>query len=49
MSNGFRYIKELLVQIHNFKMYNDANILKENGIWVYSVKTDSFTIKKSDL
>ena len=49
LTNGFRYIKELVLQHHNFKMYNDAKILKENGIWVYSVKTDAFTIKKSDL
>ena len=49
MSNGFRYIKELLVQTHNFKMYNDYQILKNNNITVYSVKTDAFTIDKTDL
>ena len=49
MTNGFRYIKELLLQHHNYKIYKDAKKLTDNGIQIYSVKTDAFTIKKSDL
>ena len=49
LTNGFRYIKELLLQHHNFKIYNDVNTLVNNGIEIYSVKTDAFTIKKCDM
>jgi len=49
MTNGFRYIKELLIQNHNIRMYNDYQILKNNGVSVYSVKTDAFTIDKTNL
>ena len=45
LNNGFRYIKELLLQHHNFKMYRDYKSLVDNGIEVFSVKTDAFTIK----
>ena len=47
--NGFRYIKELLMQIHNERLYSAYDILTANGIDVYSVITDCFTIKASDL
>ena len=46
LKNGFRYIKELLLQHHNFKMYRDYQTLTANGIDVFSVKTDAFTIFK---
>ena len=49
LSNGFRYIKELLLQDHNCRVYEAYETLKENGIGVYSVKTDALTIKKSDV
>ena len=49
LSNGFTYIKELLLQYHNFKMYETYKTLTDNNIKVYSVKTDSFTIHKDDL
>ena len=49
LTNGFRYIKELLLQHHNFKMFSDYNKLKEVGIHAYSVKTDAFTIKKEQI
>ena len=49
LENGFRYIKELLLQHHNFKMFKAFEILKSNNILVFSVKTDCFTIKKQDL
>jgi thymidine kinase len=47
--SGFKYIKELLIQDHNFKMYKDYNTLRDNNINVYSIKTDAFTIKREDL
>ena len=49
LSNGFRYIKELLLQDHNYRVYEAYETLKENGIGVYSVKTDALTIKKGDV
>ena len=49
LSNGFRYIKELLLQDHNYRVYEAYETLKENGIYVYSVKTDALTIKKDDV
>ena len=47
--NGFRYIKELLLQHHNFKMYETYETLKANGVRVYSVKSDAFTIHSDDV
>ena len=49
LSNGFRYIKELLLQDHNYRVYEAYETLKGNGIGVYSVKTDALTIKKDDV
>ena len=49
LKNGFRYIKELLLQHHNYKMYKDYNALITQGVEVFSVKTDAFTIKPEDL
>ena len=47
--NGFMYIKELLLQYHNFKMYEAYKTLSENNIKVYSVKTDCLTIHEDDV
>ena len=44
LRNGYRYIKELLMQHHNFKMNQDIYKLIINDIIVYSVKTDAFVI-----
>ena len=49
MTNGFRYIKELVLQRHNFKMYQDYYKLMKNDVKVYSVKTDAFIIDKKDV
>ena len=49
LSNGFTYIKELLLQYHNFKMYETYKTLTDSNIKVYSVKTDSLTIHEDDL
>ena len=47
--NGYRYIKELLIQYRNYRIYKDYNTLRENDIEVFSVKTDAFTILRKDL
>ena len=47
--NGFMYIKELLLQYHNFKMYEAHKTLSDNNIKVYSVKTDCLTIHEDDV
>ena len=49
MTNGFRYIKELLLQNHNFDMYESYEKLKANNINVYAVKSDAFHIAKKDV
>ena len=49
LKSGFRYIKELLLQSHNLRMYLNHQTLKNNNINVYSVKTDAFTIDKNNL
>ena len=49
LRNGFRYVKELLLQYHNFRMYQDYSKLYQNGINVFSVKTNAFTIQRSDI
>ena len=49
LTNGFRYIKELLVQQHNFKMHKDYKTLKDNNINVHSVKTDAFIIDRKNI
>ena len=49
LTNGFRYIKELLVQQHNIKMHKDYKTLKDNNINVHSVKTDAFIVDRKIL
>jgi hypothetical protein len=49
LTNGFRFLKELLLQHHNFKMNSVYKMFGENKISLYSVKTDAFVIRKSDL
>ena len=49
MTNGFRYIKELVLQRHNFKMYQDYLKFTNSDVKVYSVKTDAFIIDKKDV
>ena len=45
LRNGFRYIKELLLQNHNFKLREAYDKLAGAGVTVHSVKTDCFTLK----
>ncbi|MFM7985446.1 MAG: hypothetical protein ACKPKO_39640, partial [Candidatus Fonsibacter sp.] len=47
--NGFRYIKEYLIQYHNMLMHDSYNKLRKNGVDVFTVKTDAFVIRSSDL
>jgi hypothetical protein len=44
LRNGFRFIKELLLQEHNFKLMNAYDSLASAGVKMFSVKTDCFTI-----
>ena len=47
--NGFIYVKELLLQYHNFRMYDAYKTLNDNNIRVYSIKTDCLTIHEDDV
>ena len=49
LTNGFRYIKELLMQHHNYYMNECHETLLKNGIQVATVKTDALTISEGDL
>ena len=49
LNNGYIYIKELLLQDHNFKMLQDSNKLVNNYVPVMSVKTDAFVIRSRDV
>ena len=45
LRNGFRYIKELLLQGHNHKLMQAYDLLAGAGVKVFSVKTDCFVIE----
>ena len=49
LMNGFRFIKEMFLQYHNFSMYEAYNKLIENDVKFYSVKSDAFTIDEDNL
>ncbi len=49
LTNGFRYIKELLMQHHNFYLNKCWQLLEDNDIKVFTVKTDAFTIRQSQV
>ena len=49
LKNGFRYIKELVMQLSHFTMYKTVAKLEEHGIDVFSIKTDAITIHKQHL
>ena len=46
LMNGYRFIKELILQHHNFDMNEAYETLMRDGVKVYSVKTDAFVIDK---
>eukprot|EP00438_Fugacium_kawagutii_P036749 Skav205305 [mRNA] locus=scaffold3444:24630:27985:- [translate_table: standard] len=47
--DGFRLIKEMILQNHNFIMFEAYQKMKAEGVRVYSVKSDAFTIHKDDI
>ena len=47
--NGYRFIKELILQHHNFDMNEAYDTLMRDGVKVYSVKTDAFVIDTCNL
>ena len=47
--DGFRLIKEMILQNHNFIMFEAYQKIKAKGVRVYSVKSDAFTIHKDDI
>ena len=49
LMNGYKYIKELVLQNHNYAMNTAYETLLENNINVYSVKTDAFVIDMFNL
>ena len=49
LRNGYTYIKGLLLQSHNHKMQEDYTNLINNGVDVWSVKTDAFVIRHEHL
>ena len=49
LRNGYTYMEELPLQTHNHKMQEDCTNLTENGVDVWSVKTDAFVIRPEHL
>ncbi|MFM7978329.1 MAG: hypothetical protein ACKPKO_03355, partial [Candidatus Fonsibacter sp.] len=49
LTKGFRYIKELLMQHHNFYLNNCWGLLTNEKIDVYTVKTYAFMIEQSQV
>ena len=49
LMNVFRYIKEQLLQNHNFRMYKAHKALKEKGVRILAVKTDAYYSHKNDV
>ena len=49
LMNGYKFIKELILQHHNFDMNEAYEQLIGNDVEVYSVKTDAFVIDKGNL
>ena len=48
LKNGYRWIKEILLQYHNFTMWEAWWKLRDAKVKVYSVKTDAYTIESKD-
>ena len=49
LTNDFRYIKELLMQRHNFYLNKCWELRAENGVDVYTGKTDAFMSQQTQL
>ena len=48
LKNGSRWIKEILLQYHNFTMWDAWWKLRNANVIVYSVKTGAYTIRSED-
>ena len=48
LKNGSRWIKEILLQYHNFTIWDAWWKLRNANVIVYSVKTDAYTIRSED-
>ena len=49
LKNGYRFIKELILQMHNYDMNEAYENLMKSNVTVYSVKTDAFVIDRCNL
>ncbi|MFM7981977.1 MAG: hypothetical protein ACKPKO_21930, partial [Candidatus Fonsibacter sp.] len=49
LTNGFRYIKKLLMQYHNSYLNTFYKLLTDNGVDVYTVESDAFTAIQNQL
>ena len=49
LNNEFRYIKELLLQYHNYAMFEVYEAMKSRNVRVYSVKSDVSTFHPHDM
>ena len=49
LTEGFRLIKEMILQNHNFAMFEAYKALEAKKAKVYSVRCDAFTLHKDDL
>ena len=49
LMNGYKYVKELILQHDNFDMNEAYETLMRDNVMVYSVKTDAFVIDKCNL
>ena len=49
LKNGYKFVKELILQNHNYDMNEAYENLMKSNITVYSVKTDAFVIDKCNL
>ena len=49
LNEGFRLIKEMILQNHNFAMFEAYAALQAKKAKVYSVRCDAFTVQRDDL
>lgn len=49
LHNGFHYVKDLVLEHHNFAMYRAISKLRQHNISIFSIKTDALTIRSEHL
>ena len=49
LTDGFRYIKEYLMQYHNMLVNDSYNKLTKYGVDVFTFQTNAFVLRDSDL